>query len=150
MAHQQTILVPVSNSPASIQAVGIACAIAKARRSKVYVVHVIEVLRTLPLNAELTSEARRAEQVLRRAEEAANHAGYHITGELLQAREAGQAIIDECRDRAIDTIIMGIGNKPVIGEFQLGRTAQFVLQHTTCEVWLIRHGQDDDPSHQEE
>jgi nucleotide-binding universal stress UspA family protein len=150
MAHQQTILVPVSNSPASIQAVNIACTVAKARKSKVYVVHVIEVLRTLPLNAELTSEARRGEQVLRLAEDVASHAGYHISGELLQAREAGQAIIDEARDRAIDTIIMGIGNKRVVGEFDLGRTAQFVLKHAGCEVWLIRHGEGDNAGHEEE
>ena len=149
MAHHQTILVPVSNSPASIQAVNVACTIAKARKSKVYVVHVIEVLRTLPLNADLTSEARRGEQVLRQAEDVASHAGYHIAGELLQARDAGQAIIDEARDRAIDTIIMAVGNKPLIGEFQLGRTAQFVLKHSGCEVWLIRHGADDTSHHEE-
>ena len=150
MAHQQTILVPIANTPASISAVNIACTVAKARKSKLYVVHVIEVLRTLPLNAELQSEARRGDQVLRRAEEVATQAGYHISAELLQAREAGQAIVDEARDRNVDTIIMGIGNRPIIGEFQLGRTAQFVLKHSGCDVWLVRPGEDHDGGEGEE
>ena len=91
MATPQTILVPVTNSPASIEAVGIACTLAKPRKGKVYVVHVIEVLRSLPLNAEMEAEARRGEQLIHRAEEIAGHIGIAISGQLLQAREAGQA-----------------------------------------------------------
>jgi nucleotide-binding universal stress UspA family protein len=150
MANPQTILVPVSNSPASMEAVASACALAKARKSKVYVVHVIEVSRSLPLNAELDSEARRGEQVLRRAEEIASHAGYHISGELLQARQAGQAIVDEARERNIDTVILGVPYMDLIGDFRVGRTAQFVLKHAECEVWLIRQGKSAASSHERE
>src|SRR2546423_4762717 len=121
MAHQYSVLVPVTGSSASLDAVGIACGIAKQKRGRVLAVHVIEVLRSLPLNAELDSEARRGEQVLRRAEEGASHAGMHLNAQLLQARDAGQAIVDEARDREIDAIVMGIGYKRLIGTFQVGR-----------------------------
>lgn len=150
MANLQTILVPVSNTPASMEAVATACALAKARKSKVYVVHVIEVSRSLPLNAELDSEARRGEQILRRADEVASHAGYHVSGELLQARQAGQAIVDEARDRGIGTVILGIPYKDLIGDFRVGRTAQFVLKHAECAVWIIRQGKAAAPSHERE
>lgn len=140
MPYAQTYLVPVINSAASLDAVAIACNLAKQRKACVYVVHVIEVLRSLPLNAELDAEARRGEQLLRLAEEVAGQAGYPVTGELLQARAAGQAIVDEARDRNADVIILGVGYKRVIGAFEVGRTADFVLKHATCQVWVVRQG----------
>jgi len=121
-----------------MEAVGVAALLAKQRKGRVYVVHVIEVLRSLPLNAELDTEARRGEQIIRRAEEAAAQIGFQIDGALLQAREAGQAITDEARDRGVDAIIMGIGYKRLIGAFQVGRTADYVLKNATCEVWVVR------------
>jgi nucleotide-binding universal stress UspA family protein len=133
-----SILVPITSSQASLEAVTIACGVARPRQGRIYVVNVIEVLRSLPLNAEMDAEARRGEQLLRRAEEVAAAADYHITGELLQAREAGQAIIDEARDRRVDSIIMGIGYKRLIGSFQIGRTADYVLKNAECQVWVVR------------
>ncbi|HEY4668264.1 MAG TPA: universal stress protein [Tepidiformaceae bacterium] len=133
-----SIMVPITSSQASMEAVGIACGVAKPRKGRVYVVHVIEVLRSLPLNAEMENEGLRGEQLLRRAEEVAAAAGYHVTGELLQAREAGQAIVDEARDQRVDSIIMGIGYKRLIGAFQIGRTADYVLKNASCQVWVVR------------
>lgn len=140
MPNLQSILVPIINTPASLDAVAVACSLAKQRKGKVHVVHVIEVLRSLPLNAEMESEARRGEQLLRRAEEIAQAAGYHVEGELLQAREAGQAIVDEARDREVDAIIMGVGYKRLIGSFEVGRTADYVLKNASCQVWVVRQG----------
>jgi len=140
MATQHTILVPITNSPASLQAVAIACTAAKARKSKVYAVHVIEVLRSLPLNAEMEPEARRGEQLLRKAEASGHDAGCQVIGELLQARDAGQAIVDEARERQADLIVMGIDHKPGLSDVEIGTAAQFVLKHASCEVWVVRQG----------
>lgn len=138
MSSQHTILVPVTSAAASMEAVSVAALLAKQRKSKVIALHVIEVERSLPLNAELDTEARRGEQVLRRAEDIAAASGLHLTGELIQARNAGQAIIDEATDRGIDTIIMGVGYKRMIGAVQMGRTAELVLRNASCQVWLVR------------
>jgi nucleotide-binding universal stress UspA family protein len=140
VATPHTILVPVTNSPASLEAVSVACTLARPRKGKVYVVHVIEVLRSLPLNAEMEAEARRGEQLIHRAEEIADHLGMAITGQLLQAREAGQAIVDEARDRAVDAIILGIGYKRLMGSFQVGRTSDYILKNATSQVWVVRQG----------
>lgn len=123
-----------------MEAVTIACTIARPRKGKVFVVHVIEVLRSLPLNAEMEAEARRGEQLLRRCEELASQLGMSINAQLLQAREAGPAIVDEARDRGVEAIILGIGYKPLIGSFQVGRTADYVLKNATSQVWVIRQG----------
>jgi nucleotide-binding universal stress UspA family protein len=123
-----------------MEAVSIACTIAKPKKGKIYVVNVIEVLRSLPLNAEMEAEARRGEQLLRRSEEIAEHLGMTVTAQLLQAREAGPAIVDEARDRGVAAIILGIGYKPLIGSFQVGRTADYILKNATSQVWVIRQG----------
>ena len=150
MATNHVILVPVSNSPASLDALAVACTLGKQRKSKVYAVHVIEVLRSLPLGSTLDADARRGEQILRKAEEIAAASGYHIEGELLQAREAGQAIVDEARDRHADTVILGIDHARVMGEFQAGRTAEFVLQHAPSEVIIVRQGATPRDEHEHE
>ena len=138
MHNLHTFLVPITSSPASLEALNIACNLAKPRKGRVYAVHVIEVLRSLPLNAEMQEEARRGEQLLRKAEEVAAAADYHVTGELLQAREAGQAIVDESRERQVDAIILGVGYKRLIGAFQVGRTTDYVLKNASCQVWVVR------------
>ncbi len=150
MATATTILVPLTNTPASLEAVGVAALLAKQKKARLYAVHVIEVLRSLPLNAEMEAEARRGEQLIHRAEEIAEHHGVPLTGQLLQARDAGPAIVDEARDRNAEVIILGIGYKRLIGSFQVGRTADYILKNATSQVWVIRQGVNPPAGHQEE
>lgn len=139
LAGIRSILVPVDGSPASIDAVMLACSIAKRNKGKVYAVHVIEVPRSQPLDAELTEEASSGEAVLTSAERAASEADFRIEGELLQAREAGHAIVDEAMERGVDLILMGAEHKAALGEYQTSRLAQYVLRAAPCHVWLWRH-----------
>jgi nucleotide-binding universal stress UspA family protein len=152
----RNILVPVDGSDASMEAVSMACMAAKRNKGKVYVVYVIEVHRSLPLDANLKPEAIKGEEVLNRAEQRAEEVDFDAEGELLQARDAGHAIVDEAIERAVDGIIMGVGYKrplaegaglawprggkpaPLPGEFRLGKVTQYVLENAPCEVWLIR------------
>ncbi len=138
MQSPQSILVPVNKSQASLDAIGTACLVAKPQRATVLALHVIEVLRALPLNSPLEEEALRGEQLLRQAETLAHHVDYNITGDLVQAREAGQTIVEEARGRGIDIIMMGMGYKRLVGEFEMGETADYVLRHADCQVWVVR------------
>ncbi|GAG52147.1 unnamed protein product, partial [marine sediment metagenome] len=62
------ILVPVDGSQAGLEALALACLLARRNKGRVYAVYVIEVARTLPLDADLSPEAREGEEVLARAE----------------------------------------------------------------------------------
>lgn len=137
-ADYKTILVAVTGAPYSLEAVAFACSLAKARKSTVIAVHVIEVNRSMPLDASLDSEARRGEQVLRKAEEIAASLDCPITGELLQARDAGAAIIDEAIDREADLIVMGVSYDHHGGGSHLGRAAEFVLRNAEATVIVSR------------
>src|SRR5688572_8387655 len=95
IAALKSILVPVNGSEASLRAVEFACGLAKRNRGKVHVVHVIEVRRALPLDADLVVEAQQGEGILNEAEIAAKRQDFEVEGDLLQARDAGPAIVDE-------------------------------------------------------
>ena len=134
----KSILVPVNGSEASLMAVEFACSLAKRNRGKVHVVHVIEVKRALPLDAELLSEAQRGEEILSQAEAAAKRQDFEVEGDLLQARDAGHAIVDEAIERQVDAIILGVPFRKPFGEFELGRVPSHVLRTAHCEVMLLR------------
>ncbi len=158
LTQLKEILVPVDGSEASLEALALACTLAKRNKGKVYVVYVIEVARSLPLDAELIPETRKGEEILSQAEQVAESLDFQVEGELLQAREAGHAIVDEAIERGVDGIILGVEYqnatgteaaftwergekpKPLPGDLRLGKMAQHVLQHSPCEVVLIRRG----------
>jgi nucleotide-binding universal stress UspA family protein len=119
-------------------AVEFACNIARRGRGKVHVVHVIEVRRALRLDADLTEEAQRGEEILTQAEMAARRQDYEVDGELLQARDAGHAIVDEAIERNADAIVMGVPYSRPFGEFELSRVPTQVMKTAPCEVVLLR------------
>jgi nucleotide-binding universal stress UspA family protein len=123
-----------------MNAVLLACSIAKKNKgTKVYAVHVIEVKRSLPLDAEMPEQVTNGESLLTRAERLASDADMRIDGELLQARDAGHAIVDEAMERGVDLILMGAEHKSPTGEYQMGRVTQYVVKSAPCNVWLWRH-----------
>ena len=132
------ILVPSDGSRASYEALAQAINVAKRNKGHVVVVHVIEVKRTLPLDAEMVDEAQRGEEILSEAERLADELDFEVSGELLQAREAGHAIVDEALERRVDAIVLGTEYERPLGDFQLSRTTQYVLKHAPCQVWVFR------------
>ena len=138
MIEARRILVPIKGNPTDDDVVQLALELAQRNKAQVFAIHVIEVKRTLPLDAELQEEAERVEDVLNRAEQVAEQAGLAIHTDLLQARDVGRAIVDEALERGIDLIVLGITYKKRFGEFDLGKTAPYVLKHAPCRVWVCR------------
>ena len=132
------ILVPVTGTEADDEAIRLACQLAKKDKGKVWIVYVVTVKRTLPLEAEVEPEIRKAEEILDHAESVAEEQNYEIETDLLQAREAGPTIIDEAVERKIDLILMGIQYKRRFGQFSLGNVAPYVLKNTPCRVILYQ------------
>ena len=119
-------------------AVALACEVARRGKASVYAIYVIEVKRTLPLDVDLPPEAAKGDTVLARAEHVADEFDIDLETEILQARDVGTAIVDEALEREVDLIVMGIAHKRKFGEFDLGRTAPYVLKNAPCRVWLAR------------
>ena len=134
----KTILVAASGNGADDEAVKLACDLAKKSKASIYVVYVIEVKRSLPLDAVIESEIGKAEEVLTGAEDIAAEREYEVETDLIQAREAGPAIVDEAVERDVDLIVMGLTYKKRFGAFNLGRAIPHVLEEAPCRVLLCR------------
>jgi nucleotide-binding universal stress UspA family protein len=132
------ILVPVVGTGADDEAMKLACRLAKKDKGKVWVVCVVAVKRALPLDAEIESEIKSAEDILDHAETIAEEEEYEAETDVLQAREVGPAIIDEAVERGIDLIIMGITYKRRFGQFSLGNVVPYVLKNAPCPVILYQ------------
>ena len=134
----ERILVAINGKDADVEAVKLACDLAKKSKAKVYVVYIIEVKRSLPLDAVIESEIEKAEKVLTRAEDIAADRDYEVETDLVQAREVGPAIVDEAMEREADLVLMGVTYKKRFGIFNLGRVIPYVLEEAPCRVLLCR------------
>ena len=132
------ILVPVVGTEADEEAIKLACRLAKKDKGKIWVIYVIALKRSLPLNAEVESETRRAEEILDHMESAAEEVDYEVETDILQARDAGPAIVDEAVERGVSLILMGITYKTRFGQFSLGSVMPYVLKNSPCRVILYR------------
>jgi len=132
------ILVPVIGTEADEETIKLACRLAKRYKSKVLSIYVIKIKRALPIDAEIESEIQKAEGVLDFAEGVAEEQDYEIDTDVIQARDAGPAIIDEAVERGSNLILMGIKHKTRFGQFSLGHVVPYVLQNAPCPVILYQ------------
>ena len=130
------ILVPVIGTEADKEAIRLACRLAKKNKAKIWVVCVITVKRSLPLDAEIESEVLKAEELLDIMESTAEEQDYEVETGLLQAREIAPAIVDEAVEREVDLILMGVTYKSRFGQFSLGSVVPYVLKNAPCRVML--------------
>src|SRR5215217_1454590 len=108
MIQARRILVPINGNPTDDDMISLACGLAKRQRGEVYAMYVIEVKRTLPLDADLPPESSRGEEALDRAQDIAQQEGVQLKSELVQARDVGTAIVDEAVARQVELIILGM------------------------------------------
>jgi nucleotide-binding universal stress UspA family protein len=132
------VLVPVSGNHVDAEVIRMACGLAEASSASVYAVYVIEVERSLPLDVSLESQSAKGEEILSRVDSVAREAGYEIETGLLQAREAGPAIVREAVEGRADLIVMGVGYRRRLGVFDIGDTISHVLRDAPCHVVLYR------------
>lgn len=136
------ILVPIHGDDMDFRALELAGLVADKKNADVTLVYVVEVRQSLPLDADIPVEVNAGEGALDRAEQYARQRAEHriqrITPELLQARSAGAAIVDEAIERDIDVIILASRNRMHMGRVTFGETVPFVLKNAPCEVILAR------------
>ena len=135
----RSFLVPLDGSEAAYGALVAACETARKTKASVSAVCVIEVPRSLPLDADLVAEGQRGEEILEHAETLAASHDIRLDGDLLQARQAGHVVIDEAAERGADAIVIGLAYHRPYGRFELGSLAEYILEHAPGFVWLIRY-----------
>ena len=131
------ILVPVQGTALSDRMVALGSQMAKARGAQIEVFYVIEVPWTLPLNAHLTDAENVAREELERATRIAERYDVRLETHVLNAREAGRAIVEEATTTGADIILMGDVPQPR-GGTRFSDTTSYVFLHAPCEVIIDR------------
>jgi nucleotide-binding universal stress UspA family protein len=134
----QRILIPISGAHTDGEAVRLGCRLARRGKAKVMVVTVLEIRRSLALGTVQDVEMDRAEKILDDAEGMARELETEIETELLQARDAGPAIVEEIAHWKADLVVIGMPFRVRFGEFHMGKTAPYVLRHAACRAILFR------------
>ena len=136
------MIVPVSGGPGDERLLEVVSKMATRKNAAITLVFVVEVEQSMPLDAELPSEILRGERVLHEAENFINTTVQgnkgSVTSELLQARSAGAAIVDEAIDRDADVIMLSTLLRRKFGRFRIGDTVDYVMKNAPCEVFVIR------------
>jgi nucleotide-binding universal stress UspA family protein len=137
------ILVPVHGGTLDQHAINLAAAICdKKGGTDLTLVYVVEVPQRLALDADLPCQIEDGESVLRSAKQFATSIGdvkwRKVSTELLQARLAASAIVDESIERGADAIVLASTNRRRRGTLTQGETVPFVLDNAPCNVLLVR------------
>lgn len=133
-----SVLVAVSGGKCDEEVVRLACELLNSNKGKLYILHIIEVERGIPVDAEISLATARGEEVLNHMEEVAKACKCNTEAELIQARHAGSGVVQEAVEQNVDAIILGIPYRERYGCFSLGETIPYVLKNAPCRVIVWR------------
>ena len=133
-----SVLVAVRGDECDDEVVKLACELLNSRKRRLYIAYVIEVERALPVDAEIAPATAKGEEVLKHMEEVARAYKYKPEATMVQARQAGAAVVQEAVDKQVDTIVLGSSHRQRNGSFSLGDTVPYVLRHAPCRVIIWR------------
>lgn len=141
------VVVPVTGQASDERLLKVVERVARRQDAEVNLIYVVEVMQSMPLDAELPAEVTRGEQVL---QDARNEVAARLESktskvhtELLQARSAGAAIVDEAILREASAIMMSCSLQRRHGKVTTGETTDYVLRNAPCEVIVIRQAMPD-------
>jgi nucleotide-binding universal stress UspA family protein len=141
-ATPNRLVVYVTGGPEDQRLLEIVEKIGQRQNTHITIAYVVEVQQSMPLDAELPAEIERGEAVLRDAEAFASRCvggkRENVRTELLQARSAGAAIVDEAIDTDANAILLSCSLKKKLGRTQISDTVDYVLRNASCEVVVIR------------
>ena len=132
------ILVPVNGSPASEASFLWVCGLLHRAQSDLHAVYITELPLEFDMTTEFVMQDHQGEGVLARIERMAAEHRCHVRAQLLQARHAGPAIVQEALDRRMDLIVLGIPRQRGVGLPAVNSTASYVLANAPCEVVCYR------------
>ncbi|HEY7196392.1 MAG TPA: universal stress protein [Gaiellaceae bacterium] len=131
----RTIVVPVTRSAETEEALVAAARLAAERRAMVALVHVIEVPLDQPLDADLPEREDEADELLDEARAILEGYDLRVVTRVVRARSAGTAIAEEAERRNAELLVIGARRRQGGPRSRVfGRTVDRVLRLAPCRV----------------
>lgn len=128
------ILVPTSGVPYSEKGIELACRLGAEQEAEIVLTYVLEIPRTLPLNAPIPEAEKEAEEALKRGKEIVELHHLIPVLRLERAREAGEGIVKVAKDNDVDVIVLGMRPTWRGSQNIWGKTTDILLRKAPCEV----------------
>jgi APA family basic amino acid/polyamine antiporter len=129
----RTIVVPVTRSGETEEALVAAARLAAERGATIVCVHVLEIPLELPLDAPLEKEEYEANALLDDCQALVENYGVRAVARLARARRAGPAIVEEARLRNSELVVLGAPRRrPQL----FGKTVDYVLKSSPTRVLI--------------
>jgi nucleotide-binding universal stress UspA family protein len=135
----ETILVAVDGSENSDFALEQALSMADMCNSTLYAITVIDVY---PKQIEGTPGVKEqmqkeAEALLQKAEAKAKEKNIAVETAVHWGRHPHEAILNECKDKGVDLIVLGTHGRTGLKKFFMGSVAQKVVGYSRCPVMVV-------------
>lgn len=145
--ERTTIVVPMVGNESDDRLLDMVGRVARRLSADITLMYVVEVNQATALDAELPDEMEKGERILSAAEtrlrpDLENKKSVVHT-EIIQARAAGAAIVDEAIDRGATSIMMSAMINRKHGKLTTGQTVDYVLKTAPCEVIVTRQSMPD-------
>jgi nucleotide-binding universal stress UspA family protein len=130
------IMVALRDAESVETLVSLAAQLSNGMDAELVALHVVEVPRVTPLEAEDEVIDHAGKEILAKAEQVATKFSKKVSLHLVRARNIGDAIVAEAKNLEVDLLVMG-HHKPhphPLGELLLGSTVQYVTRHAPCRV----------------
>jgi len=136
-AKHQSILVALSGSQNDGKSIAIAKNLIQKKTGILIFVHVLEIDLKNPLDVEIQEKTSYGDKILSEILKKQRIEKYNHKLVLLQARDAGPAIIFEAANQSAEVIIICDQKNNQQGVFNMSKTIKYVLTNSGCDVLLI-------------
>ncbi|MBP1610257.1 MAG: hypothetical protein H6Q04_2492 [Acidobacteria bacterium] len=136
MKKAKRILVGLKMPEQAVTLTNAACRLG-AKTASLILVHVIELPDPTPLNADVPELDAMAARILQAGERVARKSGMKVRTLALRARNAGEVLLMEMREKQIDLGVIGYHHRSTLGEILLGTSAKHLMKHAPCDLICI-------------
>jgi nucleotide-binding universal stress UspA family protein len=133
MKKARSILVGLKTLDHAVELTDLACRLG-AHGANLLLMHVIELPDPTPLDAEVPELEALANKIVGTAERVANSSEAKVSRLILRAHDAGQALLDEMKDKNVELAVIGYHHREKVVEILLGTTAQHLAKHAPCHL----------------
>ena len=135
MKKARRILVGLKTFDHAVELTNIACRVG-APGAFLMLAHVIELPDPTPLDAEVPDMEAEARRILRASERVARRSNMKISKQIFRAHSAGEALLEEMKQKKIDLAVLGYHHRRTLEEIFLGSTARHISRHAPCNLLL--------------
>lgn len=130
----------ITKDGANIEALQVACEIAKTHRAEVSGLHIMEIPPSMPLDAKLPHRTALAEAALKKGEAISRDMNIKASFEMMRTRSFSAAALSLVKEGKFDLLILGVDVTDKRQKDSSGFNFDTIIRNAPCRVWICKKG----------